>query len=77
MVRGLCNTTRGIEAGRAVIRHRGVSDSSDGACHLCWSHSARMEIFFANVQMNSFVLCQSRGRWHNPMQVNMISGEGI
>ena len=29
--RAICNATRGIEAVRGVIRHRGVSDSSDGA----------------------------------------------
>jgi len=27
----ICNATRGIDSGRGVIRHRGVSDSSDGA----------------------------------------------
>jgi hypothetical protein len=29
--RAICNATRGIDAGRGVIRHRGVSDGSDGA----------------------------------------------
>jgi len=29
--RAICNTTRGIDAGRGVIRHLGVSDGSDGA----------------------------------------------
>jgi len=29
--RAICNATRGIDAGRGVICHRGVSDSSDGA----------------------------------------------
>jgi len=28
--RAICNATRGIEVGRGVILHRGVSDSSDG-----------------------------------------------
>jgi len=27
----MCNATRGIDAGCGVIRHRGVSDGSDGA----------------------------------------------
>jgi len=29
--RAICNATRGIEAGHRIIRHRGVSDGSDGA----------------------------------------------
>jgi len=29
--RAICNSTPGIDAGRGVIRHRGVSDGSDGA----------------------------------------------
>jgi hypothetical protein len=29
--RAICNATRGIETGCGVIRHRGVSDGSDGA----------------------------------------------
>jgi hypothetical protein len=29
--RAICNATRGIDAGRGVICHRGVSDGSDGA----------------------------------------------
>jgi len=29
--RAICNLTRGIGARRGVIRHRGVSDGSDGA----------------------------------------------
>jgi len=41
---------RGIEAGRGVIHHRGVSEDSDGARPLRWSHSSRMEIFFADVR---------------------------
>ena len=45
----ICNATRGIEAGRAVIRHRGVYDGSDGACPLRRSHSTRTGIFFADV----------------------------
>jgi len=29
--RAMCNVMRGIDAGRGVIRHWGVSDGSDGA----------------------------------------------
>ena len=32
--RAVCNATRGIDAGRGVIRHRGVSHGTDGACPL-------------------------------------------
>jgi hypothetical protein len=46
--RAICNATRGIEAGRGVIRHWCVSDGSDGAGPLWRSHFARTEIFFAN-----------------------------
>ena len=45
----MCNVTRGIDAGCGVIRHRGVSDGSDGARPLWRSHSARTEMFFADV----------------------------
>jgi len=44
----ICNVTHGIEAGRRVIRDRGVSNGCDGALPLCRSHSARTEIFFAD-----------------------------
>jgi len=47
--RTICNATCGIDAGRGVSRHRGVSDGSDGACPLWRSHSARTELFFADV----------------------------
>jgi len=46
--RAICNATRGIDVGRGVIRHRGVSDGSDGVCPLWRSHSARTEMFFAD-----------------------------
>ena len=46
--RAICNATRGIETGCGVIRHRGVSDGSDGACPLWRSLSVRTEIFFAD-----------------------------
>jgi len=42
------NVTRDNMAARGVIRHRGVSDGSDGARPLWRSHSARTEIFFAD-----------------------------
>jgi len=46
--RAICNATRGIDAGRGAIRHRGVSDGSDGARPLWQSHSARTEMLFAD-----------------------------
>jgi hypothetical protein len=47
--RAICNSTRGIDVGRGVIRHRGVSDGSDGARPLWRSQSAQTEMFFADV----------------------------
>jgi len=47
--RATYNATRSIAAGRGVIRHRGVSDGSDGARPLWPSHSARTEYFFPDV----------------------------
>jgi len=47
--RVICNATRGIDAGRRVICHRGVSDGSDGARPLWRSHSARTEMYCADV----------------------------
>jgi len=47
--RAICNATGGIDAGRGVIRHRGVSDGSHGAHPLWRSHSARTEMIFADV----------------------------
>jgi len=47
--RAILNATGWIDAGRGVIRHRGVSDGSDRARPLWRSHSARTEIFFADV----------------------------
>jgi len=46
--RAVCNATRGIDDGRGVICHRGVSDGSDGVSPLWWSHSAQTEMFFAD-----------------------------
>jgi len=46
--RAMCNATRGIDTGRGVIRHRRVSDSSDGARQLWRSHSSRTEMVFAD-----------------------------
>jgi len=45
----ICNATHGIDAEHGVIRHPGVSDCSDGAHPLIHSHSARTEMFFADV----------------------------
>jgi len=39
----------GLDARRGVIRQRGVSDNSDGACPLWRSQSARTEMFLADV----------------------------
>jgi len=49
--RAIYNVTHCIDAGRWVFRHRGVSDGSDGARPLWWSHSARTEYFFADVEL--------------------------
>jgi len=49
--RAICNSTRGIDAGRVVIHHRGVSDGSDGARPLWRSQSAQTEMFFADVTL--------------------------
>jgi len=46
--RAIYNATRGIDAGRRVICHRGVSDGSDGARPLGRRHSAWTEMFFAD-----------------------------
>ena len=46
--RATCYATGGIDAGLGVSRHRGVSDGSDGARQLSRSHSARMELSFAD-----------------------------
>jgi len=50
------NATSDIDAGRGVIRHRVVSDGSDGACPLCRSHSARTEMFSADAIANWILL---------------------
>jgi len=42
--RATCNATRGIDAGRGVIHHRGVSDGSDRARPLWRRHSVRTEM---------------------------------
>jgi len=47
--RAICNSTRGIDTGRGVIRHRGVSDGSDGVRPLWRSQSAQTEMFFADI----------------------------
>ena len=46
--RAICDATRDPDAGRGVIRHRGVSDGSDGARRISRCHSARTEKSFAN-----------------------------
>jgi len=64
--RAICNAMRGIEAGRRVICHWGVSNGSDGVRPLWPSQSARTEMFFADVSsrilsltMNSHWLSQT------------------
>ena len=47
--RAICNTTLGIGAGHGVSLHRDISDSSDGPRPLWQSHSARTELFFADL----------------------------
>jgi hypothetical protein len=47
------NSTRGIDAGRGVIRHQGVSDGCAEARPLWRSQSAQMEMFFADVSFRS------------------------
>jgi len=47
--RAICNATSGIDLEPVVSRHRGVSDGSDGARPLWRSHSARTELFCADV----------------------------
>jgi len=51
--RAICNVTRCIDARRRVHRHRGVSNGSDGARPIWRSHSARMEMFFADGKRSS------------------------
>jgi len=46
--RAIYNATRCIDSRCGVIRHRGVSDGSDGARPLWRSHSTRTEYFFAD-----------------------------
>jgi len=46
--RAICDAPHGLDARRGVIRHRGVSDGSDGARPLSRSHSARTDMFFAD-----------------------------
>jgi len=48
--RAICDATRGLDPVHGVIRNWGVSDGSDGA-HPFWrSHTARTEMFFADVK---------------------------
>jgi len=54
--RVICNATSGIDAGRGVIRHRGVSDGTDWVRPLWRSHSAQTEMFFADVVESKFFL---------------------
>jgi len=49
--RAISSAMRTIDTGPEVIRHRGVSDRSDGAPPLWRSHHARTEMFFADDKM--------------------------
>jgi len=51
--RAICHATRGVDAARGVIHHRGVSDRSDRVRPLWRSHSAWTEMFFADVSKSS------------------------
>jgi len=70
--RVICNATRGIDARRVVIGHRGVSDGSDGVRSLWWSHSAQTEMFFADegsqTMINDIV---GQIRWLNIVDTRM------
>jgi len=52
----ICNAMVGIDAGRGVIRHWGVSDGSARARPLRRSHSARTNRLSADVPSDSKVL---------------------
>jgi len=67
--RVICYTTRGIDAGRRVIRHRGVSDGSDRARPLSRSHSARTAMFCADVVAIRPIM----NLWFNRMQLTRNS----
>jgi len=81
--RAIYNATHCIDAGCGVIRHRGVSDGSDGARPLWQSHSARTEYFFADApshlpesQVSSFrsiANCLSIATTMNSLLQTMIS----
>jgi len=63
--RAICDAMRGLDAGRRVIRPRGVSDGSDGARPLWRSNSARTEIFFADEpHMHKLVI--GGAAWRHP-----------
>jgi len=47
-LRVICDPTRGLDAGRGVIRHWGISDGSDRERPVWRSHSTRTEMFFAD-----------------------------
>jgi len=52
---------RDLDSGRGAIRHRGVSDGSDGARPLWRSHSARTEMIFADAPITSEIDAYN---WH-------------
>jgi len=54
--RAICYATLGVDAWRGVIRHRGVSDHSDGGRPLWRSHSARTEMFFADGALGTWIV---------------------
>ena len=65
----MCNATRGIDAGRWVIRHRGVSDGSDWVRPLWRSHSARTEMFFPDEQRDGWWICEQYGGYERLWEI--------
>jgi len=66
--RAICNATHGIETGCGAIRHRGVSEGSDGARPLWRSLSARTEIFFADVDVDICIPWWTAVNWFDNVQ---------
>ena len=73
------NTTRCIDAGRGAVCYRGVTDTSDGAHPLWWSHSAQMEMFFADdlYLSNSSCLDWENLQRHAPCRIMGMSIKGV
>jgi len=63
--RAICNATHWIDAWHRVIRHQGVSVSSDGVRPLWWSHSAWTEMFFADDNRTMDPLSRQKCLWRH------------